>query len=259
MRGTTTATGRRGVPGRIDPGWRAGLGAALVAGLAAAAGCRERGSDGSAGAPSGARLEASWTGADTATFRAPATAEWCDSLDALTILAMAGDTGIGLVIRPGAGQPFAKTGRYRVRSPGSAGHVPVADAATNAPPARPSPAGAAAPNTGPSTSASGADTSPWAAIGLRWFSKTAVLGFQADSGEVSLTRGTDGQLSGRFTAAAHAYRGVAKLSVTGTFDDLRQRPATRGCTAPTPVRPDAGEPGSSGGPDSAGGREDGVD
>ena len=50
-----------------------------------------------------------------------------------------------------------------------------------------------------------ADTTrrPSAAIGLRWFSQTSVMGFQGDSGGVTLERRADGSLSGRFTAGAH--------------------------------------------------------
>ncbi len=165
----------------------------LLGAVGLAAGCRGRQGE----TPSGARLEARWTGADTSAFRAPATAEWCDSLDLLEIRAIAGDTGIGIALYPREG---IASGVYPVRSPEAADSVP-----------------------------------PSGAVGLRWFSETSVQGYQGDSGQIALTRGADGALSGRFTATAHAIAGNGKLTLTGSFDDLRERPATRGCsTAPPP-------------------------
>lgn len=154
--------------------------------------------------PVTARLEARWTGSDASTFHAPATAEWCDSLNLLEIVALSGDTGVGIAIYPREG---IATGAYPVRAPAIADSV-----------------------------------APSSAIGLRWFSQTAVRGFQGDSGKLSLTRGADGSLSGRFTAAAHPVTGKGSLSLTGSFEGLRERPATRGCsTAPPPpsARPDS--------------------
>jgi hypothetical protein len=166
----------------------------LLAALALASGCRKA----EGGAPTGPRLEARWTGADTATFSAPATAAWCDSLNLLEILAMAGDTGIGIAVYPRDG---IASGAYPIRAPAAADSVP-----------------------------------PSAAVGLRWFSKTAVQGFQGDSGQLSLVRAADGALSGRFTTTARAVSGKGQLTVTGSFHELRQRPATRGCSTAPPHR-----------------------
>ncbi len=171
-------------------------GLALLAMLALAAGCRA----GQHGAAAGPRLEVQWTGSDTASFGAPATAEWCDTLRLLEILAIAGDTGIGIALYPKAG---LEVRAYPIRRPG------VADSAR-----------------------------PSAAIGLRWFAATAVQGFQADSGELSLTRAGGGALSGRFSVTAHAISGNRHLSLTGSFRDLVERPAARGC--PAPASPDTG-------------------
>jgi hypothetical protein len=169
---------------------RAAIGGSALLGLIAlGAGCAR----GDGGAGSGPRLEVRWTGADTSAFAAPATAEWCDSLDLLEIRAIAGDTGIGLAVYRRGG---IETGSYPIRKPG------VADT-----------------------------TPPAAAVGLRWFSRTAVQGFQADSGRLQLDRTGGGELSGRFTASAHALTGAARLELTGSFERLRERPATRGCVA----------------------------
>jgi hypothetical protein len=152
----------------------------------------------------GPSLEARWTGSEAAGFQARADAEWCDSLNLLEIVAMAGDTGIAIAIYP---RESLATGAYPVRPPGAADSTP-----------------------------------PSSAIGLRWFSQTAVRGFQSDSGTLALTRATDSTMSGRFKAAAHPVTGKGPVSITGSFAGVRQRPATRGCsTAPvTPARPDTG-------------------
>jgi hypothetical protein len=177
----------------------------LLGALGLAAGC----GSGESGKPTGARLEARWTGADTAAFGAPATAEWCDSLNLLEILAIAGDTGIEIALYPRDG---VAPGAYPVRPPAAADSL-----------------------------------TPSAAVGLRWFAQTSVQGFQGDSGQVSLTRAPDGTLSGRFRATARAISGKGRLTITGSFADLRQRPATSGCsTVPPPPRAAPADPGEDG-------------
>lgn len=151
----------------------------------------------------GGRVTVRWTGADTAAFSAPATAEWCDSLNLLEIRAFAGDTGVGLAIyRHGGVAP----GAYRIRPPDSAGAAP-----------------------------------PSAAIGLRWYSQTAIQGFQGTGGDLSLERAPDGSLVGTFSAKARGIAGNTRLTVTGAFEGLLPRPATRGCYAPKPESPDTAE------------------
>jgi hypothetical protein len=145
---------------------------------------------------SGSRLQVRWTGADTAAIAAPATAEWCDSLGMLEVRAAAADTGVALAIYP---RGAIAEGTYLVRPPEAAR--------------------AAAPS---------------AAIALRWYSRTAVQGFQGVSGELSLRRGADGTLAGSFSAKAKAAAGGTGLTLTGSFEGLRQQPAVRGCYAPPP-------------------------
>lgn len=152
----------------------------------------------------GPRLEVRWKGSDSATVRAPAAASWCDSLNVLEIVALAGDTGIAIAIYPRGG---IATGAYPVRPPAVADSLP-----------------------------------PSSAIGLRWSSQTAVRGFQSDSGALSLTRESNGTFSGRFRAAAHPVSGKGALTLTGSFSGLRERPATRGCSTAPPKgsnRPDS--------------------
>jgi len=145
------------------------------------------------------RLETRWTGSDTSAFSAPATAEWCDTLDLLLIRAISGDTGIGLAVYHDGG---IESGSYPIRRPEVAETMP-----------------------------------PSAAAGLRWFSKTTIQGFQGDSGELELDNASGGDISGRFTARAHAINGSGRLTLTGSFEGLRVRPATRGCVPR--ARPDS--------------------
>lgn len=146
------------------------------------------------------RLEIRWTGTDTAAFAAPATADWCDSLHLLEIRAIAGDTGVGLAIySPDALAP----GAYPVRRPEAA-----------------------------------AGTPPSVAVAVRWYSKTAVQGFQGTSGQLSLRRASDGTLAGSFAGKAAAITVRGELTVAGSFEGLREHRATRGCYAPPP--PDTG-------------------
>lgn len=155
--------------------------------------------------PAGPRLETRWTGSDTAGFAAPAVGEWCDTLGLLEIRAAAGDTGIALAIYPG---DSLQPGDYPIRPP------EVADTAP-----------------------------PSAAVALRWVARTAVRGFRSDSGMLKLRRAADGAFSGSFTTHAHAVSNAVRLTVSGSFEAVHARPATRGCT------PRAGIPDSAAGVD----------
>ena len=149
-----------------------------------------------AGTRSGPRLTVRWTGADTAAFGASATAERCDTLHLIEIRAISGDTGLGLALYDSG---TVRPGSYPIRLPGGADRV-----------------------------------APAAALALRWFSKTAVQGFQGDSGQVMLRRAANGNLSGTFTAKAHAINSSGRLHLTGSFEGLRVVPAPRGCVPPPP-------------------------
>jgi hypothetical protein len=146
------------------------------------------------GARSGPRLMVRWTGADTAAFGALATAERCDTLHLIEIRAISGDTGVGLALYDSG---TVRTGSYPIRPPAMADSL-----------------------------------APAAALGVRWFSRTAVQGFQGDSGRLLLRRAANGDLSGTFTAKAHAINTAGHLELTGSFDGLRVTPAVRGCVPP---------------------------
>ena len=146
------------------------------------------------GTRTGPRVTVRWTGADTAAFSASATAERCDTLHLIEIRAISGDTGVGLALYDSGS---VRTGSYPIRPPATAGHA-----------------------------------APAAALAVRWFSRTAVQGFQGESGGVSLKRATNGDLSGTFTAKARAINAKAQLDLVGSFDGLRVKPADRGCVPP---------------------------
>jgi hypothetical protein len=174
------------------------LGGAALLLLAFAPGCRR----GDIAEKSGPRLEVRWTGADTAGFAAPATVEWCDSLNLLETRAVAGDAGVELALyRRGGISP----GSYPIRRPDTA-----------------------------------ATAQPAAAIGLRWFSETAVQGYQSSDGEVSVQRAPGGAVAGRFTAKASAVGGSGRLELAGSFEGVRVHPEASGCHAPPPRDTSAG-------------------
>ena len=146
------------------------------------------------GMRTGPRLTVRWSGADTAAFGASATAERCDTLHLIEIRAISGDTGLGLALYDSG---FVRPGSYPIRPPAAA------DSAA-----------------------------PAAALAVRWFSRTAVQGFQGDSGQVTLRRAANGDLSGTFTAKARAINTKGHLDLTGSFDGLRVTRAERGCVPP---------------------------
>lgn len=147
------------------------------------------------GTRTGPRLTVRWTGSDTGAFGATATAERCDTLHLIEIRAISGDTGLGLALYDSG---FVRPGSYPIRLPAAADRA-----------------------------------APAAALAVRWFSRTAVQGFQGESGSVSLTRAANGDLSGTFTAKARAINTKARLDLTGSFDGLRVRSAERGCVPRT--------------------------
>ncbi|HKT58509.1 MAG TPA: hypothetical protein VJQ46_00570 [Gemmatimonadales bacterium] len=145
----------------------------------------------------GARLSVRWTGPDTSAFSAHAVAEWCPSLHLLEIRAIAGDSGIAIALYPA---DSIEAGVYPVRRPD------VAD------------------TTG----------APSAAVGLRWFSRTVIMGYQGDSGRVVVERDPGGSLAGRFAVAARSLVAGARLTMTGTFQDLRIVTAAPTCAGRHP-------------------------
>lgn len=146
----------------------------------------------------GGRLSIRWTGPDTTAFSSRAVAEWCGSLRLLEIRAVAGDTGTGIVLYP---TDTIGPGVYPIRRPD------VAD--TSRPPS--------------------------AAVALRWFSKTTIMGYQGDSGRVTVERTPDGTLAGRFAVRARPLVTGSRLTATGTFEALRVVTAPTSCAGRQPA------------------------
>jgi len=158
--------------------------------LSSLAACRDVVSDTQRG-----RLEARWTGADTAGISAPAVAEWCDELRLLQISAVSGDTGVALAIYPGV---VLSPDTYQVVMPAQA------DSAK-----------------------------PSARVALRWFGKTEISGFQGDSGSVILERTDSGELSGKVSARASSVSNNQRVRITGTFHQLDMFSESRACQRET--------------------------
>lgn len=143
-------------------------------------GCRSRGSG--AGAPGAGDLSVEWTGGTHASFRAPATARWCESDRLLEIIATRNDTAVGLAIEtPDSLRPQS----YPVR------------------PSRPAPP--SRPNGG---------------VALRWLAEFDLRAYDGQSGEITLTQGNARSATGRFTAVVKAQAGNDTVKVSGSFSQL---------------------------------------
>jgi hypothetical protein len=140
-------------------------------------------------------LEARWFGADTGRLSGGALAEWCDEQRRLEIRTIEGDTGLAVAVFPAV---VLSPDSYRVVAPGSK------DSAA-----------------------------PSARVALRWFGKTAINGFQGDSGIVVLERTDSGQLTGRLAARGSSVSTPDRVRISGEFQNLAVVPQGRGCTADT--------------------------
>jgi hypothetical protein len=143
------------------------------------AGCRSRPTPG--GAAATGQLNASWIGADTGKFSAPARGVWCGRDARLELTAVQGDAGIGLVLY---GASPLRTGTYQAFSP-NADSIP-----------RPAASGAA-----------------------RWFTERALAAYQSDSGALELT-GAHGALTGTFDFHMHSALGDDTMRLTGRFSGV---------------------------------------
>jgi hypothetical protein len=138
-------------------------------------------------------FEARWTGSDTGQLAGSAVAEWCDEQRRLEIRTVRGDTGVAVAVFP---EVVLAPDTYRVVLAGSRDSQP-----------------------------------PAARVALRYFSPTAISGFQGDSGAVVLERTDSGQLTGRVAARASSVSNSDRVTLTGKFENLAVVPQSRGCTA----------------------------
>jgi hypothetical protein len=148
-----------------------------------------------AGSSSAGRLEAAWTGADTAKFDAPVTGLWCSGERFLELSAVQADTGIGLVLYPTDSLV--------------AGDYPLFD-----------PRG-------------GTVTRPGAVVASRWFSQTLIKGYQSDSGMVTLRFSPSRKLSGQFGGRLHTVQGSGVLQLRGGFSEVRLGSSPLSCPSDT--------------------------
>jgi hypothetical protein len=130
--------------------------------------------------PDGGRLEARWTGLRTGRAAPAATAYWCGPAHRLVVMAMHGDTAIGLTVYP-AGDTIG-------------GAAPVLD------------------------SAAADSVRPRARAALRWLDSVSIPAFEGSAGTVRLAR-RGGTVTGSFDVtmrsvnATRAGPGVASGSV----------------------------------------------
>jgi hypothetical protein len=114
---------------------------------------------------------------------ANAAAIWCAAAHTMRLTAVAGDTGIGILIYSA---DSLSSGRYPV--------VPPADLRSN---------------------------TPAASIGLRLVTLTAVSGYQGRTGTLILEQVEAGRVSGRFDATAGSATGaVGAIRVSGRFSTV---------------------------------------
>ena len=132
-----------------------------------------------AGSETGPALfEARWTGADSGVMRGPATARWCPDNRFAELLGLQGDTGIAIAIR-----------RLDSLVPGQYPAV--------------------LPDSADSMSAS-------ATVALRFLARSAVSGYQSDSGSVTLDRDAGGRLSARFQVRARVLGAAGRIWLRGS-------------------------------------------
>jgi hypothetical protein len=149
------------------------------------------------------KLEVRWSGTERGSVAAAATAEWCAPLRLLEIQSLAGDSGVALAIYPAES---LTPGKYGVQAPTRADSL-----------------------------------RPAAALALRWPGPTSVKGFQGDTGSVMLRRHGSGLVSGTLAARARSVADTGRIDVSGSFQNLAVRPATRGCARSDTASADTGK------------------
>ena len=144
----------------------------------------------------GGSLTADWVGLDTGRVEAAPRAIWCVGDQRLELTAEQGDAGVGLALYP---LDSLVSGEY-----------PAFD--------------------------QGADTihRPGVAAGVRWFTESAVRGYQGDSGGLTLTREGE-RMAGRFSFRLRSLEGSDTVRMTGQFSGAR----AGACPADTAAAPDS--------------------
>jgi hypothetical protein len=136
---------------------------------------------------------AEWSGSQRGRFIAPASATFCPESGILELVAVRGDTGVGLALYPGDfNQPVA-------------GSYPVFGSAMPEPPR------------------------PGSGAALRWFSGIDLAAFEAASGTVELNP-ADTLLSGTFALRMQQPTGTDTLVMNGRFSAVPLHRLEAGCS-----------------------------
>ena len=130
------------------------------------------------------RIDATWSGAEKGRMSGRASAVWCREARVAVVTGVSGDTGVSLLIHP---PDSLAAGRYPIVEPANA-----------------------------------RGTAPAAALGLRLLGRTAVVGYQGQTGTLTLEQAAPGRVSGRFEATAKIVSALAgTVKLTGRFRDVR--------------------------------------
>jgi hypothetical protein len=153
------------------------------------AGCQPAGRRSNAPAEGG--IHVTWTGSSAGDFAAPATARWCAADTLLEIVAVRGDTAIGLSLLPkdSLGPGIYSIYQAKVFFP----------------------------------------FRPQAHAAVRWLGQLDLKGFEAIEGQVTVTEGGSQRVSGTLDVRFRLAAGIDSIQVTGGFDRLTVVPAAGSC------------------------------
>ncbi len=141
--------------------------------------------------PRAGTIGVEWTGSQRGSFRAPATARWCAADSVLEVLAVRGDTAVGLTL----------IARDSLRA-----EMYVVNETQNFTPGR-----------------------PQASVALRILGEVNLLGFDAMGGQVQVTSGGGPTVSGTLEVRLRPVSSNDTLQMKGSFELLQVTPATGVC------------------------------
>lgn len=141
--------------------------------------------------PSTGELLATWRDSSRASFRAPATAQWCRRDSLLELFAVRNDTAVGVAIIP---RDTLGSGKYPVLS-----SVPFKG------------------------------IRPQATAAVRWLDQVELKGFEGTSGTVVLTDGPAGTVSGTVDLLLRRTGAFDTLRITGRFSAVPVERAIAEC------------------------------
>ena len=140
----------------------------------------------------GPRFEAAWTGSERGRIRATATAMWCQDARIAQLTATKADTGVAVLLHP---SDSLKAGRYPIVEPAKA-----------------------------------RASAPASAVALRLLGSSTVVGYQSESGTLTLERVAHGRVWGRFESQAKAASVPAgTITLMGRFSAIPLAPGGGSC------------------------------